>query len=996
MRIGLRKKVIFLLVLVLLVPGILSAQTEKMYIAVSPFENIGPDEADDYLGFQASVFLSSALASFDNITVVDRQNLEAVLSEQKLQLSGLTDERSAAAIGRLTNARQLLVGTFSQSSSRIFLTARLVDVETGTVLSSGTVEGPQSESYTGLYRALLFELMSNLPQYEVTIPVEAQLNSIEQEAREASENYARALSALFNNKQDEALKYLQRSVGSSEIDFVRFNEMAKQYSEVLESVSGGQFYAKLLQDQIEHNRRLTANLEPLTRYRSTLKVLSDRVDALLAPENFTIEAEIPSQDTWRAEGVSVRIPLPAEILISLNQQTQKRIANLFDEQDIAQLTSREIRLKAAPSVALLPDAVLPDLFALGWQARAAYLVEFLDTSGKVMFSLRGQNLPVVDLGPHSKQFQAGGKTVYTVARPADGWQLRSDGELELQARVLQKFKNVRVVIDPESFELDSGFILHSDDHWEGLINHAYRKKSIKMAISDETDTAPAFKDVVISDTWFSVGNDELDPIPILPRDNKIAVFARPRAFVYFSDNAEGTLTGEWNNDIPGGSYTQSFSSGDVLDFWYPRERTEPYLSSPLRFTARFSASEKTVSVQPLLGEPFDFATLFRNLNADSLAVKGDLLYIQDGGVVAAVDLSRKTVLWSKKILSRYTFYSSDKEGTLHISDDYLFFGISAALDRATGEVLWEKVRHGDRRDQFLHISEMDIIVHQRGSNVTAVDMLTGEEIWTWEGRYLSLSYDSGFLFIKSGRNELFVLNPRTGETIHTETFSFPNGGEEGFLGPICASDGMLFVTAYAWKDTGSSLSNSNSSGENTRITAFDFSDDVTNLKLMWQQGLMEQEKRTWSNYGYNPKKGWVNGFHVYGDRIFVFEKDHFYPLNMHTGQRYWDVDIDINSIKVGGGFIFAGNSGIYSVNKGDYIGSYLATYPSILHLSDQQIFSPTKVFNLGALPPLATYVNLEARQKPAPPEESKPKGATGVPAADSGKGGDSGSPAPSN
>ncbi|HOV64367.1 MAG TPA: CsgG/HfaB family protein, partial [Spirochaetia bacterium] len=77
--------------------------------------------------------LSASKASLFNLT--ERKDLQKVMDEMKLQLSGITDEKNAAALGKILNAEVLVSGTLygKESTYEVFL--KLIRVETGEVLS---------------------------------------------------------------------------------------------------------------------------------------------------------------------------------------------------------------------------------------------------------------------------------------------------------------------------------------------------------------------------------------------------------------------------------------------------------------------------------------------------------------------------------------------------------------------------------------------------------------------------------------------------------------------------------------------------------------------------------------------------------------------------------------------------------------------------------------------------------------------------------------------
>jgi hypothetical protein len=105
---------------------------ENAVAAILPVE-----PATEDLGLNAEYFTEQmmlALREHNELTLVDRANIEAVMNELKFQLSGLTDSDTVAEVGELLNAEFLLAGKlYMPDGYELFL--RLLRVETGEVLS---------------------------------------------------------------------------------------------------------------------------------------------------------------------------------------------------------------------------------------------------------------------------------------------------------------------------------------------------------------------------------------------------------------------------------------------------------------------------------------------------------------------------------------------------------------------------------------------------------------------------------------------------------------------------------------------------------------------------------------------------------------------------------------------------------------------------------------------------------------------------------------------
>ena len=94
-----------------------------------------PDEAQNR---QLGNLITAQLSSGRGLELVERQELEAVLKEQEMSLTGLVRARDAVRAGKLLRADWFLLGTISQVNGTNSLVVRLVDARSG-VLCDGAV-----------------------------------------------------------------------------------------------------------------------------------------------------------------------------------------------------------------------------------------------------------------------------------------------------------------------------------------------------------------------------------------------------------------------------------------------------------------------------------------------------------------------------------------------------------------------------------------------------------------------------------------------------------------------------------------------------------------------------------------------------------------------------------------------------------------------------------------------------------------------------------------
>ena len=85
--------------------------------------------------------LMAALSTREDIQLVEREELDKVLSELELNLSGMVDSKTANQIGHMTGARVLVSAATFQVDGNLYVVAKLIGVETTRVLGV-TVKGP--------------------------------------------------------------------------------------------------------------------------------------------------------------------------------------------------------------------------------------------------------------------------------------------------------------------------------------------------------------------------------------------------------------------------------------------------------------------------------------------------------------------------------------------------------------------------------------------------------------------------------------------------------------------------------------------------------------------------------------------------------------------------------------------------------------------------------------------------------------------------------------
>ena len=123
----------------MLVPAVAAAQA-KPVVAVLYFENgsFGKDRADyDALGKGIADILITDLANNPNVRIVERDRIQALLTEQNLIKEKTIDPQTAVRLGKIVGAQYMITGMFmSDSKGTLNLTSRVINVETSAITNA--------------------------------------------------------------------------------------------------------------------------------------------------------------------------------------------------------------------------------------------------------------------------------------------------------------------------------------------------------------------------------------------------------------------------------------------------------------------------------------------------------------------------------------------------------------------------------------------------------------------------------------------------------------------------------------------------------------------------------------------------------------------------------------------------------------------------------------------------------------------------------------------
>ena len=136
-----------------------AATNNVLTVAVFDFES--KDEAVSGFGPKVSALVNANLSAEPQIVTVERAELEKVLGEQELGLSGTVDPNSAAKIGQLTGAKVLVTGKVFKADGQTIIVAKVIGTETSLVYGE-MVQGGSSATLADLSSGLAKKIASDV------------------------------------------------------------------------------------------------------------------------------------------------------------------------------------------------------------------------------------------------------------------------------------------------------------------------------------------------------------------------------------------------------------------------------------------------------------------------------------------------------------------------------------------------------------------------------------------------------------------------------------------------------------------------------------------------------------------------------------------------------------------------------------------------------------------------------------------------------------------
>jgi len=205
-------------------------QEHSTTVAVLDFINRNPGDGHDWLGKGLADMVITDLSASDKLMVVDRERMQQLAREHELVMSGIVDENTAPAVGRIAEVAWVLQGTFAYQGSDVTIEALLVDITKQRVLRIEQIEGPLDDVFE-LEGQLIRRVLENLDAPMSTAELR-RVKLLKTQSLPAFEHYSRSLARFDDGEWYAALQEARLAQGTDPDYLMAAARVAQLYQEV--------------------------------------------------------------------------------------------------------------------------------------------------------------------------------------------------------------------------------------------------------------------------------------------------------------------------------------------------------------------------------------------------------------------------------------------------------------------------------------------------------------------------------------------------------------------------------------------------------------------------------------------------------------------------------------------------------------------------------------------------------------------------------------------
>jgi len=136
-------------------------RNQKIKIGIIEFQSLNEEAKKDILGKVFSEALTTSFVNSVACKIIEREHIEKVVKELQLTQSGIIDPSSVKQIGKMVGADAILTGSVIKFGSDMRVDARIIEVESGIILTAEKATGKSDLKSIGTMAEVMVQNLVN-------------------------------------------------------------------------------------------------------------------------------------------------------------------------------------------------------------------------------------------------------------------------------------------------------------------------------------------------------------------------------------------------------------------------------------------------------------------------------------------------------------------------------------------------------------------------------------------------------------------------------------------------------------------------------------------------------------------------------------------------------------------------------------------------------------------------------------------------------------------
>jgi len=263
-------KIVVLLIIILTIP--LFAKVNRMTIL--DFDNNSGIKKYNSLGKGLADMLTTDLTYVKGLKIVEREKLRVIMKEMNLSKSKYISKKSMLKLGKGLSANWILKGSFTTMKGKMRIDVNIIDVQTGEVVESATVEG-WVQKFFDLERRLIRKIIKSIHTKEIRLTYKPENDKREVKDFKAVINYSRGVKLYDEGNFKESEKAFKKA-----LTFDNNFDYSDKYLKALEERLKKYKEADILRKKYENNKKVKKFLDNFEELKKGYMFYSDAVTVI--------------------------------------------------------------------------------------------------------------------------------------------------------------------------------------------------------------------------------------------------------------------------------------------------------------------------------------------------------------------------------------------------------------------------------------------------------------------------------------------------------------------------------------------------------------------------------------------------------------------------------------------------------------------------------------------------------------------------------------------